>query len=133
MFGIDKMVLKLGLVLAILTALVGAYQWHIHQVDEGGYNRAVAEYLIKENVASAKAEKASEGVIAALKAQLIASKKERDDNKNKAVILQRRLDDRPTLEVFHEISNTNSNGCTDLGSDYRMQLNKLIGSAPNIQ
>ena len=75
---IDSTVIKLGIVLAILTALIGFWQWDRHNAYQGGYDAAKAEALAEYQAADAKARDV-----------LAEAVKERDEWKKKAIDLQK--------------------------------------------
>lgn len=75
---VESTVIKLGIVLAILSALISFWQWDRHNAYQGGYNAAKAESLAEYQAANAKASDAiAEAVI------------ERDVWKKKAIDLQK--------------------------------------------
>jgi len=52
---VDKTVVKMGLLLVILTSLIGFWQWDRHNAYRGGYDAAKAEALAEYQAADAKA------------------------------------------------------------------------------
>lgn len=75
---VDSTVIKLGIVLAILTMLIGFWQWDRHNAYQGGYSAAKAEALAEYQAADAKARDAITEAVA-----------ERDEWKQKAIDLQK--------------------------------------------
>jgi hypothetical protein len=121
--------LKLVLILAILTLASTVVFKYDKARFEAGYSAAEAKYLKEYNIATAAAEEAQRGVLTGLKGELEEETNRADKHRDKAVGLQKTLDDRPVIEVVREIDKIVTD-CSDLGDDYKRVFHSIIGEAP---
>lgn len=122
---------KLVIILAIISALSGVYVWHINKVETAGYNKAKVEIYEDVERKREEREKQFQADLKSLRDKLKTTKQESQENKNKAVELQKLLTNRPTVEVFRDISSIETE-CVDLGVDFGRVLHNIISDAPTI-
>lgn len=117
--------------LLILGLLTYGYQWHVGQIHMAGYNQAKAEYLDDLQEKLAIQEELNQQKVNEVQADLANAKAEAKTSSEKAIELQQLLNKRPTAETPREIEKLNTD-CSDLGADYRLRYNRIIGDAPVI-
>lgn len=122
--------LKLLVILAFISSIAGYVLYDRQQRFEAGYNTAKAEYLEQLNVAQIQADGVLEASLKKLREQIAEKQRIVEENRLKAIQLQSKLNDRPTVEIIREIESITSD-CTDLGDDYWRLQDNIIGTAPD--
>lgn len=101
----DKAVLKLSMYLAILTLLVGFWQWDRKAAYDGGYNAGKAEQLEAYKKAESEAAgKLSEAVAERDKWEKIAIELQKKKPKVVTVYVDRIIEKNPDCTVLHGFS-----------------------------
>ena len=122
---------KLAIILAIIASITGFIVWYDNSRVQAGYNKAKVEIYEQVEKDRAKLEEQHQIQLTQLKDKLKSTKQESEENKNKAVELQDLLDNRPTVEIYRDISEVQSQ-CTNLGADFIRVRDNIIGEAPSL-
>lgn len=123
---------KLALILAIITALIGYKTYSDKAKYSAGYSAAEVVYLKEKDKALSAAEEAYKASLAEATLALGGARKEADKSREEAVALQELLDSRPTVETTIEITKLVTPDCSDLGIDFKRMSDNIIGTAPQL-
>lgn len=124
--------IKLGLILAIVTALLGYHAYDNNNHFQAGYDEAESKYLKELNLAQIKAQEATEALLKAHSDKLEQAVNKAKLNQQLALTLQQQLDGRPSAEIRYEIEKVNTTSCNNLGDDFKRVFNLSLGTAPII-
>jgi len=118
---LDKTIVKLGLVTALIVGLVAFYKWHYSQVFDAGINHQIAIQA-----------KANEKVEETYTKEIGKALDERKTEKLESARLLQELS--KVKGKYREIQEAATNSkCKSLGADSFELWNQIIGTAPNYQ
>lgn len=127
------MIVKLGLIIALLSLLGGGVFWFSEIRYEAGFNQAILDYEKVQKEAQIKSDKAHALQLGELSKQLNEERQKSGLSRKKAISLQEQLNSiKSTAEDNREISKVKST-CTSLGSDYDRVLKSIISEAPSLK
>lgn len=122
---------KLVVILAMLSVLSGTLIWLRQSVYESGYNAAIVAQVKVNKEAEKRLQETYEAKLKVVQSNLNRATSESTSQRQKAMALQKLLDNTSRTEVIREIPKLVTK-CNDLGVSYDSMFKSFVGEAPII-